>query len=341
MSEAAQSTVKTIEEFLKKQDNLAYLNDFDEAFRGREQRLPNREARNPTAQLAWLLYHLCRDHFFLLRVSSLKLAEIARGILWALQVGNPTVQIALVRSLFEHLSALSFQVDELRKVSENLARQGDHGKIVGAILKHRSIVERLYYGRDMHGRTGHPKPFHVNDFRKVLQHDYQEQDMVYATLCDYVHPNYGSNSLVSSGELGRGTLSQPATVFDRQIAFANACTVRCLTLASDYELQGSAQLILLDGRIEIASRDGERPATVFSKKGLTHLGDGKGQQTAVEFTKARTHIEAVEMIYRYLEQEKLDLTGPRQTVELKDGFLFEVLHTNKGPVWFKTRIDWD
>src|SRR6476661_2776330 len=128
MSEATQSTVKTIEEFLKQQDNLAYLNDFDEAFRGREQRLPTREARNPTAQLAWLLYHLCRDHFFLLRVESLKLAEIARGILWALQVGNPAVQLALVRSLFEHLSALSFQVDELRKVSANLVRQGDPGK---------------------------------------------------------------------------------------------------------------------------------------------------------------------------------------------------------------------
>jgi hypothetical protein len=146
--------------------------------------------------------------------------------------------------------------------------------------------------------------------------------------------------LVSSGELGKGTLSQPPSAFDGQIAFANACTARCLALASDYELQGSAQLILLDGRIEIASRDGESPATVFSKKGLTHLGDGKSRQSAVQFTKARTHIEAVEMIYRYLEQEKLNLTGSRQTIEVKNGILFEVLHTNKGPVWFKTKIDW-
>jgi hypothetical protein len=115
---------------------------------------------------------------------------------------------------------------------------------------------------------------------------------------------------------------------------------KCLALASDYELQGSAQLILLDGRVEIASRVGERPATVFSNKGLTHLGDGKSQQSAVQFTKARTHMEAVEMIYRYLEQEKLDLTGSRQTIEVKDGLLLEVLPTNKGPVWFKTKIDW-
>jgi hypothetical protein len=340
MSDTTQLAVRAIEGFLRKQGDLTYLNDFDEAFRSREQRLPNRDLQNPTGRLAWLLYDLCRNHFFLLRVESLKLAEIARGVLWALQTGNPTVQLSLVRSLLEHLSALAFQVDELRKLSESLSRQNDPGKNMGTILKHQSIVERIYYGRDIHGGTGHPKPFHVNDFRKVLQQDYQEQDIVYATLCDYVHPNYGSNSLVSSGKLGKGRLSQLPSAFGGQIDFANACTLKCLELAADYELQGSAQLIVLDSRIEIASRDGERPETVFRKKGLSHQGDGKSRETAMQFTKARSYGEAVEMIYRYIEQEKLQLTGPRQTTAVADGFLFEVFQTSKGPVWFKTKMDW-
>jgi hypothetical protein len=100
----------------------------------------------------------------------------------------------------------------------------------------------------------------------VLQQDYQEQAIVYSTLCDYVHPNYGSNSLVSSGELGKEALSQPPSAFQAQIAFANACTVRCLELAAGYELEGSAELIRLDSRVEIASRDGERPTTVFKSE---------------------------------------------------------------------------
>ena len=99
-------------------------------------------------------------------------------------------------------------------------------------------------------------------------------------------------------------------------------------------------MIVLDSRIEIASRDGERPGTVFSKKGLSHQGDGKSRETAMQFTKARSHGEAVEMIYRYIEQEKLQLTGPRQTMAVADGFLFEVFQTSKGPVWFKTKMDW-
>jgi hypothetical protein len=75
MSNTTQFAAQAIEEFLKKQGDLTYLNNFDEAFRGREQRLPSRELQNPTARMAWLLYDLCRNHFFLLRVESLKLAE--------------------------------------------------------------------------------------------------------------------------------------------------------------------------------------------------------------------------------------------------------------------------
>ncbi|QQO34264.1 hypothetical protein JJC00_00650 [Bradyrhizobium diazoefficiens] len=339
MKNSSELIVPVIEQYLEQQGNLTFINNFDEAMRGREQRLPARELDSPTAQLAWRLYDLCKRHFFMMRVQSLKLAEISRGILWASQAGNPTIHISLTRALFEHLSAFSFQVDELSKISNNLSRQSDLGKLIGTMHKHHSTLERMYYGQDIHGGSGHPKPFHVNDFRKVLENDYPDQNVVYATLCDYVHPNYGSNSLVSSGKLGEGVLSQPPSAFQAQIELANACAIKCLTLANGYELEGSRQLIKLDNFVEIASRDGERPSTVFSKKGLSHLGDGKCQETAIQFTKVRTHGEAVEMIYRYIEQEKLRFIG-RQTKTVEDGFLFEVCQTNEGPLWFKTKLEW-
>ncbi|WP_156526688.1 hypothetical protein [Bradyrhizobium sp.] len=339
MQNSNELVVEVIDSFLEQQTDLTFLNNFDEAMRAREQRLPARESDSPTTQLAWRLYDLYKNHFFMMRVQSLKLAEIARGILWAFQAGNPTVHISLARSLFEHLSAFSFQVEELSKISDNLSRQNDPGKLIGAIHKHHSILERMYYGQDMHGGSNHPKPFHVNNFREVLEKDYPEQNAVYAMLCDYVHPNFGSNSLVSSGRLGEGVLSQPPSVFRAQIELANACTIKCLALATGFALEGSTQLIRLDNFVEIASRDGERPSTVFSKKGLSHLGDGKSQETAIQFAKARTHGEAVEMIGRYLKQEKLRLID-RQTQAVADGFLFEVCQTNEGPLWFKTKLQW-
>lgn len=329
--------VEVIEQFLEQQRNLTFLNNFDEALRGRKQRLPNRELETPTTQLAWRLYDLYRCHFFMLRVNSLKLAEIARGIMWAYQAGNPTVQISLVRALLEHLSALSFQTDELSKISKNLSGQGDIGKILGLILSHQKKLERMYYGRSTTGGADHPKRFHVDDFRPILQREYPEQDAVYSTLCEYVHPNYGSNSLVSSGTLGEGTLSQPLSAFEAQISLASACAIKCLALATGYELEGSGYLIKLDNYIEIASLDREKPTTVFVKKGLSTLGDGSSQDTAIQFINARTHNEAIEMVHRYLEREKLRNNG-RQIAGIADGFLFEVIQTNKGPVWFKFKM---
>jgi hypothetical protein len=62
----------------KKEAPLAFLNDFDAALQGREERLPDR-ASGSVAELAWLLYDLARNHLYMLRVGNLKLVQIAKG----------------------------------------------------------------------------------------------------------------------------------------------------------------------------------------------------------------------------------------------------------------------
>lgn len=53
---------------------------------------------------------------------------------------------------------------------------------------------------------------------------------------------------------------------------------------------------------------------MFADKGLAHEGDGQTKETAICFTKARTHFEATGMIYRDLEAKKLVQTAPRQNL---------------------------
>lgn len=139
---AADATVDAIERFIARQADLSSLNDFDEALRGREQRLPQRKGSTPAEELAWLLYDLTKNHFFMLRVGSLKLAKIAEGIRWAIQAENPTVQISLVRSLLEHTAALAFQMEELRGLQYDLSRQGGFNKLKDAVHRHQSILKR-------------------------------------------------------------------------------------------------------------------------------------------------------------------------------------------------------
>jgi hypothetical protein len=67
-----QETIAGIDEFIAGQAPLAFLNDFDAALQGREERLPDR-ASGSVAELAWLLYDLARNHLYMLRVGNLKL----------------------------------------------------------------------------------------------------------------------------------------------------------------------------------------------------------------------------------------------------------------------------
>jgi hypothetical protein len=330
-----------IDRFIAFQENFKFLNDFDRAMRGRAQRLPKRESVESVAELAWSLYELCRNHFFVLRVEVLKLTQIAHGILWAIKAKNPTVQFSLTRGLLEHTAALAFQISKIRRIQDDLARHGDLKTLIEAIQAHQTIVHRIFYGQSPQKRGDHLRQFHINDCRESMRDDYPEEPAVYDTLSEFVHPNYGSNYLVSSGTLGKAAaLGISTSAYIKEIEFANACAIRCLDLADKYETEASALLIKLDSRVEIASRPGERVAAVFSTKGLAHEGDGQTRDTAICFIKARSHGESVEMIYRYLQQERLNLVSPRQTVDVRDDFLYEVFPTDRGTLWVKTKMTW-
>jgi hypothetical protein len=103
----------------------------------------------------------------------------------------------------------------------------------------------MFYGQSPQRPGDHIKQFHINDFREALRKDYPDEASVYDTLCDFVHPNYGSNHLVSSGTLGTGTLDRPASAYAHETGIADNCVMRCLDLANRYAVDGYARLIIL------------------------------------------------------------------------------------------------
>lgn len=338
MSDLSSGTKKLIDEFVTATQALSFFNDFDQAMKGRQERLPPRDPKKPTSEIAWLMYELTRDHFYLMRVSTLKLEQIARGILWALNEGNVTVHIALARSLLEHVAAMAFHTRRLSGVHDDLAKRTN--TLRDAIINQYQFVKKLYYGESPKNPKAKIAQFHVDDFRAVLRKDYPEEATTYDRLCEFVHPNYGSNLLVSSGILGAGALARPASDYANELALTNSCISSCLTLADRYQYDISCFLIILDSRIEIASLPNERVTTIFSEKGLTHQGDGKSKATAILFTKPRTRGEAVAMIYRFLNGKNLRPIGPKTLAAVEHGFAFDVFPTASGQVWFKTRLDW-
>jgi hypothetical protein len=106
----------------------------------------------------------------------------------------------------EHLAALCFQVETIEKFEGKLIGQTSEEKIAEICDSTRDAIGRLFYGSS---GEGNPKRVHVNDFLRSLEKLIPDIRPVYDYLCDFVHPNYGSNLLVSTGTLGRGHLDPP------------------------------------------------------------------------------------------------------------------------------------
>ena len=179
----------------------------------------------------------------------------------------------------EHTASLSYQVSELAKVELDLSKQSEGDRILAAIDRHHSVIKQIYYGRNP--KDSENRSVHINDMRKELQRQYPFEGDDYERLCEYVHPNYGSNKLVSSGELGAGMLG--AVNFDElreEVGFAETVVERCASIALDLTVSGSIELSKLSSRSKIASEPGAKTSQIFSNK-VAYVGDGVTKETAI------------------------------------------------------------
>ena len=157
---------------------------------------------------------------------------------------------------------------------------------------------------------------------------------VYDYLCEYVHPNHGSNTLVARGEIGRGELepdaSHLANVLDRMCGYC-VCAIKAV---QELELEGAITCMLVSDLSKRAVKRGATVRNVFAKRPAKPEGDGKSKETAFHFPRARTPQEAIGMIYEYLESEGIEV--PRQEIgAVEGGFIYDVFPTRAGRIWFK------
>lgn len=327
---------EVISNFLGSQERFEVFDDFDAGPLSKKLSL-SVGGGSPQFQVADTLHSLARHHFFFQRVAMLKVCRIAQAILIIAEHENPTAHMVLVRTLVEHTATLSFQLRALRKVLPDLSNKSGHESMIQAIFSHDLVVQRLYYGRSPKG-TGTEKQYHIEDMLKAFEQDFKGLRTAYDSLCEYVHPNFGSNYLLSSGRLGSGQLGLGPTAYAKEVEEASDCAIRCLDLSQYYAREIAAELVKLQTFIEIASLPKQKPTGIFSTKGLSHEGDGNSKKTAIEFKNARTPAEAVGMIHRLLEERGLSLVGPKHIGGIEEGYIYDVFPTDKGKVWLKTKM---
>jgi hypothetical protein len=117
----------------------------------------------------------------------------------------------------------------------------------------------------------------------------------YDFLCDFVHPNFGSNFLVSEGTIAEGLIDTPNEhVQELAILF----TKKCLRYWLYYR-----ELLRFDLRVHIecsswlqrSHKHGAKAARVFAKRPLKYDGDGRTVETSYSFPRARDKLEEFDM----------------------------------------------
>jgi hypothetical protein len=122
----------------------------------------------------------------------------------------------------------------------------------------------------------------------------------YDFLCDFVHPNYGGNFLVSSGELGGGLIDVGGKHAENlSILFIKKFLRYFLYLKElhNYDLHEHMQILAW---LDRANKRGIKASKIFTSKALKYHGDGLTPDTAISFA-ARDFLEERKMFAQFLK----------------------------------------
>ena len=291
---------------------------------------------DPLKSITARLFSLTDKGFFLLEVCEWKINAIVEALIQTINAENTLALANNTRALIEHLGAFVAVAKELDNLAQGLHGQNNEQAINRMLENTARFLHRAYYGKSPKvTKDKHQQALHVeSECLAALKDDIQDIDKVYDFLCEYVHPNYGSNALVSTGQLGAGRLNPPPEFHRETIErLLRYCALAMIFLK--HQGIGYAGVILrLQGLLDLCFVPGATVGNVFAKKAAKPRGDGSSKETAYAFPNARTKQEAMQLCYEFLTQQGLRIEHV-QLGAVEECSIYDVFNTNKGAFWFK------
>jgi hypothetical protein len=332
---ATQSLEILLNNYVQQVESFEIFKDYDQSMaETRAQfQVKIQEASEPVKPVAEALFEISDQTHFLFQVIRWKIFYIADGLLHAIKAKNPVSLANNARALLEHIATIAGVGHQIGKLIRALEGQSSHKKIKDSIQQAQTFLERSYYGRSPTG-DGDIKSIHINNSLRSLERDVQGIGEHYGYLCEFVHPNYGSNQLVSSGELASGQLNPPED-YQREVLdqIRRICSY-CMIYLQDQAMSYLVSPLSLSNLVELCLVPGAKVESIFSKKSARPIGDGRSKETAYFFPKARTSGEAITLTYEFFENEGYQ-PQKKEVGGIEEECIFDIHHTNKGKVWVK------
>ncbi len=333
-----ESLTRILREFREERIQFKVFDDFDRAMSAPQESVDrNLETTlEPLKTVASRLYRIARDECFLIQVCEWKINYVADALLHAIESKNPVSLANNARALIEHVAAFTFVAVSCESLVTVLDGQGSEEKINQAIAKTEQTLKRCYYGKSPKSSDKTEAAPHIeSECLGALEKFISDIRETYGFLCEFVHPNYGSNRLVSTGHLGTGRLNPPPDFHKKEIEAISRCCLLAMLFLRDQAIPFSAGPVMLGDLVSRCFSKGSKITNVFAKKSAIPQGDGQSRESAFFFPKARTSGEAIELTYRYLAESAIEVTGNKEIGGLSDGHIFDVFPTSHGRLWFK------
>jgi len=336
-----ESTLQLLKNYIEKIDSEDFLRDHDARFDGLRKQVDTKAAglHPPLNVISKRIYKIADHTFFCIGLYDYKFCLLAKSIVHALETGNPLSLANNTRSLLEQVAVLSHCVSAINSMLDNLANQGTIEKIDKIITKAEATLNRTYSGQGGNKATSkETEAIHVNTAIASLGKEVAGAENLYDYLCEFVHPNFGNNLLVSSGSIGEGKIEKKANDSKVIQDISNASQ-----LLFSYIISNNIRHPTVTWRtyhlVELCLQKGAKITNVFSAKSPTPIGDGKSKETAYHFKNARTSQEAMELSYEFLAKNghSIDPTS-RVNGGISDGYIYDVWETACGKIWFKIPI---
>lgn len=264
-----------------------------------------------------------------------KIDAINELIRYATEAQNAIALAQGARSLVEHVAVQAEIARALNQFGEQIKGQTDGIRIHDAMSKAEEFLFRCYFGKSPKIEKDKSKQaLHIHDCIDTLERESPGLSDSYDFLCEFVHPNHGSNSLVSSIDLSNH-VNSIVTDMSRPETQRMASIVLSAILASEnLENHGHASIALLGFYAQRFVQPNSKISNIFAAHKIKPTGDGKTKETAFFFPGTRDAKEALELWAQYLENRNIKVQG-RQLAAMEGNSAYDRYETTRGQLWHR------
>lgn len=271
---------------------------------------------------------------FVTLVCRRKIDAINELLRFSISTRNAIALAQGARSIVEHVAVLAEISRALECFEQQIKGQTEGTKIHDAMGRLEEFFARCYFGKSPKIEQNKSKQtLHISDCISTLEKFSPGFSDFYDYLCEFVHPNHGSNTLVSSLDVNVQVTSIFTDLRRPETQRMGEIVLSTLRTSEQLEFGVHAAIARLGWYANRFMQRESKIQNIFAERKIKPIGDGKSKETAFFFPGARDIHETSGLWAKYLETRKISILSCQTVME--HNVAFDLYETTQGQLWHR------